>query len=123
MHQSQPDSVVFLDFSEKDFDLPVIISPSKPNRSFWRNVYKVTLDDLASLVAPQRVVICEGNRDANVRGFDANCYNELFADESPETLFVSQGASSQVIRSENLIAILEALQRVLRLFGLLIGTT
>ena len=101
MHQERPGEVTFLDFSGRDFDAPVRIAPSTPNRVFWQNVYKVALDDLSSLVAPQRVVICEGSRDKHVNAFDARCYNELFVDESPETLFISQGGAGEIIHSEH----------------------
>ena len=108
MQQEQPGEVAFLDFSGRDFGAPVTIAPSVPNRVFWENTYKVALDDLSSLVAPQRVVICEGSREKNVKAFDARCYNELFADESPETLFISQGGAREVIRSEHLVAVLKS---------------
>lgn len=108
MQQKRPTEVVFLDFSGRDFDTPVTITPSAPNRVFWQNTYKVALDDLSSLVAPQRVVICEGSKDKNVNAFDAQCYNKLFADEAPETLFISQGGAGEVIRSEHLVAILNS---------------
>ena len=108
MQQERPGEVVFLDFSDNDFDAPVTIAPSAPNRVFWENTYKVALDDLSSLVAPQRVVICEGSREKNVKAFDARCYNELFADESPETLFISQGGAGEVTRSEHLVTILKS---------------
>ncbi len=91
-----------------EFDAAASIAPSVPNRAFWQNTYRVALDDLSALVAPQRVVICEGSRDRHVKAFDARCYNELFVDESPETLFVSQGGATEIIRSEHLIAILES---------------
>jgi len=111
MHQEQSGEVAFLDFSGRNFDAPVHIAPSAPNRVFWQNIYKVALADVASLVAPQRVVICEGSRDKHVNAFDAQCYNELFADESPETLFISQGGAGEIIRSEHLVAILESVAR------------
>ena len=59
-------------------------------------------------MAPQRVAICEGSRDKHVNAFDARCYNELFVDESPETLFISQGGAGEIIRSEHLVAILKS---------------
>ena len=111
IQQEQPGEVAFLDFSGHDFDAPVTIAPSAPNRVFWENTYKVALDDLSSLVAPQRVVICEGSREKNVKAFDARCYNELFAHESPETLFISQGGAGEVIRSEHLVAVLKSVAR------------
>ena len=111
MQQDRPGEVAFLDFSGRDFDGPVTIAPNAPNRVFWENTYKVALDDLSSLVAPQRVFICEGSKDKHVKAFDARCYNQLFADESPETLFISQGGAGEVIRSEHLVTILKSIAR------------
>ena len=57
-----PGTVVFLDFEGRDFDTPQIIQPAKPDRTFWHRAYEVALGDLAALVAPSRVVICEGQQ-------------------------------------------------------------
>ena len=100
--------VVFLDFSNHDFDVPVTIGPRETNRSFWQSTYKVALDDLADLVAPANIVICEGNKSQAEKGFDANCYNNLFSDSHPDTLFISYGSASEVENSENLIGVLQA---------------
>ena len=109
IYHEDPDSVVFLDFFDHNFDTPVELRPSKPNRSFWSKIYEITLDDLASLVAPERIVLCEGNPEKNRSGFDAECYNALFAEEYPETLFVSRGGSNEVIKSEHLKGIIAAI--------------
>ena len=106
---NQPGEVIFLDFPDRDFDGPVTITPSIPNRVFWEHMYEVALDDLSSLVAPHCVVICEGSRNKHVNAFDARCYNQLFINEFPETLFVSQGGSGEVIQSEHLVTILKSL--------------
>ena len=102
----QERKVVFLDFTGYDFDQPVIICPRVPNRSFWQNTYEVALDDLADLVAPQNIVICEGSKSQVDKGFDADCYNRIFSDSHPETLFISYGSSSEVENSQNLISVL-----------------
>ena len=109
MLRERPGEVVFLDFSGRDFDGRVTMTPSTPNRVFWENMYEVALDDLSSLVAPQRVVICEGSKAKHVKAFDAQCYNRLFADDFSEALFISQGGSGEVIQSEHLVAILKAI--------------
>ena len=106
---NQTGEVVFLDFSDRDFDGPVTITPSIPNRVFWENMYEVALDDLSSLVAPHCVVICEGSKNKHVNAFDAQCYNQLFASEFPETLFISQGGSGEVIQAEHLVTILKSI--------------
>ena len=109
MQRDRPGEVVFLDFSDKDFDSLVTMTPSTPNRVFWENMYRVALDDLSSLVAPHRVVICEGSKHKNVNAFDARCYKSLFASETPETLFISQGGSGEVIQCEHLVTILKSI--------------
>ena len=111
MALDRPGEVAFLDFSGKDFDRSVYIRPSVPNRVFWQNMYEVALDDLSSLVAPHHVVICEGSKDKHVNAFDARCYDRLFASQFPETLFISQGGSGEVIQSEHLVTILKSIAR------------
>ena len=106
---NRPGQVVFLDFSDKDFDGLVTITPSTPNRMFWQNMYKVALDDLSALVAPNHVVLCEGSKDKHVNAFDAQCYNRLFANKPPEALFISQGGYGEVVQSEHLVTILKSL--------------
>ena len=101
--------VAFLDFSGRDFDGPIKITPSTPNRVFWENMYEVALDDMSSLVAPHHVIICEGSKDKHVKAFDAQCYNRLFGNECPETLFISQGGSGEVIKSMHLMTILKSI--------------
>ena len=98
--------VVFLDFSSYDFDQEVVLKPCIPNRQFWRRMYDIALDDLAKLVAPERVIFCEGKRKDNDKGFDAYCYNEIFSASHPETLFISRGGASDVEESEDLVAVL-----------------
>jgi len=109
IYHENPSEVAFLDFSNFDFDAPAEIEPSSPNRSFWTNIYRIALDDLASLVAPHRIVLCEGSAEKHIKGFDANCYNQLFDEKFPETLFVSRGGASQVIQSAHLTGIVGAI--------------
>ena len=109
MKKGNSNNVVFLDFSGHDFDKSVVLKPSVPNRVFWKSTYKVALADLANLIAPEKVVLCEGSKNKANNGFDAKCYNRLFADEHPETLFVSQGGSHEVVNSDELVNVLEAI--------------
>ncbi|MBX3506757.1 MAG: AAA family ATPase [Parvibaculum sp.] len=100
LYDANHSSVAFLDFSHKDFDQPVKILPSNPTRAFWESVMHVALDDLASLVAPREVVICEGN-PAGVRqhknaAHDARIYEIVFADEFPDVTFISAGNAKEV---------------------------
>ena len=104
----QNGDVVFLDLSEHDFDQEVKISPRVPDRSFWQTTYQVALDDLADLIVPDQIVLCEGDKNKADKGFDAKCYNLIFSETHSDTLFISRGGSSDVEQSEDLIAILRA---------------
>lgn len=96
-----PGSVVFLDFGGHEFDEPVEIKPTVPDRAFWNATYEVALDDLAALVAPSRVVICEGepltSQPVNNHSHDAKCYEAIFEKEFPEIRFVSMGSDRQIL--------------------------
>ena len=97
MHRENDKEVVFLDFAEKDFDAPVTIKPSTPNRQLWRKVHAFALDDLAELTAPYRIVICEGDL---TKEFDACCYRAIFEEEFPNTEFISAGSHTNVQKEE-----------------------
>ena len=104
-------SAVFLDFSEHDFDHPVEMNPRTPNRSFWQMTYREALNDLSDLLTPENIVICEGDQAKADKGFDADCYNRLFSESRPETLFISYGGASEVSGSQNLINVLGAVAK------------
>ena len=103
-----PGSVIFLDFSERDFDERQVIEPAVPDRAFWNTAYDVALDDLAALIAPERVVICEGepkNRNTSTNySHDARCYERVFRAEFPETQFVPGGNALEVAEDRRGIA-------------------
>ncbi len=75
--------VQFLDFQGHDFDQVVSITPTPASRRFWDRTLDVAMGDLAALVAPEIVVLCEG-RPASAKGrttrneFDARCYRTIF---------------------------------------------
>ena len=71
------------------------------------------LDDLAALVAPDQIVICEGENAE--KGFDAECYNQIFAEEFPNTKFVS-GRGKKELR--NYISVVGAVVEGAKVFGL-----
>ena len=100
IENENPGSVVLLDF-DLDFDQPQVIEPTMPDRKFWKKAYDVALDDLAALVAPSHVVICEGQMQTqnpvNNHSHDARCYERIFETEFPETRFVSMGNDREVL--------------------------
>ncbi len=100
VYETDPSSVVFLDFGGSDFDQSVTLKPSKPTRAFWNSVMHVALDDLAYLVAPRQIVICEGDQTKQASKnaeFDAKIYSIIFADEKPDVIFVSGGNSKEIV--------------------------
>jgi predicted ATPase len=91
--------VVFLDFQNVDFDASVELRPAQVDRKFWARTLEIALDDLAHLVAPRRIVLCEGkpvSSNAARAELDAACYRKIFDREYPETDFVSVGNASDV---------------------------
>jgi predicted ATPase len=100
LKQAQSNEVVFLDFTDKDFDNYVELSPVEVDRRFWASILDVAVADLAELVAPRTIVLCEGQeffKDGRRElGFDADCYTKIFGAEFPDTSFVSVGSSNEV---------------------------
>ena len=93
LEQTDPGKVIFLDFNNKSFDKPVVIKPSKIDRTTWEEMHQLVLEDLAALLAPDKIVLCEGAHGED--GLDAQCYNTIFNQEYPNTLFVSTGGKRQ----------------------------
>jgi hypothetical protein len=88
--------VVFLDFDAVNFDLPVTLRPVGPTRPFWKRAMQIALDDLAGYVTPEHVVLCEGGLVGGGTDFDAECYNEIFQAEYPQTLFIGAGNADDI---------------------------
>ena len=91
--RDNPDSVVFLDFGNRNFDEEVTITPAEPNPSFWAQTYEVALGDMAELVITGRTVFCEGE------GFDEDCYKNIFKNQYPDIHFTSLGGRENVVKS------------------------
>ena len=113
LREQYGEEVIFLDFSSRNFDSAEVIEPTNPNRRFWEQTHAIALDDLAALVLPEQIVICEGNHGDE--GFDAECYNQIFSEEFPDTKFVSAGGKRDL---QNYIAVVEAVTKGANVFGL-----
>ena len=117
LHRENAEQVVFLDTSHANFDTPTTLTSAAPGRAFWRQVLEVSLDDMAGLVAPGQVILCEGANPSD--GFDAAIYRSIFAEEFPDAEFLSVGNSSEVKRDHagiaSAIEVLAPRTRILRL--------
>lgn len=112
LQEELKDQCQILDFSEKNyFEGKQTIRPMRPTRANWTRIFSTALEDLTGLIAPKRLVYCEG-RDApgvngRERGFDAKVYNAVFSEKHNDTQFISSGGNTELDhRSEIAIAIL-----------------
>ncbi len=100
LYKENPGQVAFLDFEGQDFDKPVSLKPIIPNRPFWERILRVALADLADLVAPRQIIVCEGNPKIPTPGkneeHDARVFSVIFDEEFPDTRFISGGNSFDV---------------------------
>ena len=110
--EANPEKVVFLNFSGLDFDQKVKIEPTiQPDRNFWESLHDSVLEDLSGLLAPEKIIVCESTQGGD--GFDARCYNEIFAKYYADTLFVSAGGKSEL---DKIIPILQTVIQKAEIF-------
>ena len=99
---AHPEHVVFLDLGfrldgePRDYDEPQTVEPAVPDHRFWSRHYAVALDDMAQLLAPDHIVLCEGSAEDDDPALDESCYNAIFAREFPRTRFISVGPATKV---------------------------
>ncbi len=101
IYRDHPDDVVFLDFHDLDFDQPQEIKPARVDRSLWKRALAVALHDMADLIAPGTIVICEGRTlgtpDPLKAEFDARVYRTIFGTTFPDVEFVSGGCCNDIV--------------------------
>ena len=100
LQEELKDDSQILDFSEKDyFTGTQTIEPIEPNRKNWMRIFETALDDLTDLIAPKRIVYCEGRAEPGPnrieKGLDAKIYENIFSVELPDTVFVSSGGNTE----------------------------
>ncbi|MBD5409524.1 MAG: ATP-binding protein [Treponema sp.] len=96
-------SVIFLDFSDRNFDEKTIIEPSKIDASIWKKFLELAFGDFANLLAPKTLVFCEGTPlGRKYKNFDAQVYGKIFSNKYPDVTFVSCGSCSQIEDENNI---------------------
>jgi predicted ATPase len=102
LEESFPNTVCFLNFADMDFDTPVIIRPSTIDATIWNKFLELTFGDFAKLIAPQKVVFCEGTiQGRTYKNFDAQIYSRIFSSKHSDTSFVSIGSCSEIENENN----------------------
>ena len=95
-----PGSVAFVDMGGLDIGQPVFLEPIVPDRAFWKQQLTVALGDMASLVAPAKVVLCEGYPVGGRRSraqWDSRVLETIFSVEFPDVGYFSMGNSDDVV--------------------------
>ncbi len=98
LSEKNPGTVAFIDFSDKDFDAPVVMHPSSITSAIWHKFLEIAMGDFSDLIAPKQVVFCEGSTQ---KRFDDVVYKKIFDNEFPETEFVSIGSCTEIEDSNN----------------------
>lgn len=95
------DRVALLDFSNKDFDLCQVLMPEILTADKIQKIFETAIEDLAYMVYPGTVIICEGSSQSGVsegkKELDAKIYSKIFYDQ--EVLFVSGENKTTVQKS------------------------
>lgn len=113
LEEQKPGTVCFLNFADIDFDSSVVITPSKIDSTIWNKFLELAFGDFAKLIAPQKVVFCEGTeKGRKYKNFDAQIYNRIFSSKYPDTSFISIGSCSE-LEDENNIS-MKIISQVLR---------
>ena len=88
-----PGRVAFLDFGQVEGPAPdVCLKPSQPSSQLVREAMSIALDDLARLLAPEVLVICEGSQVSDrIPVWDERIYRQIFRDLQPQVEFKSSG--------------------------------
>jgi predicted ATPase len=99
-----PNSVIFLNFDNHQFDDKVEMRPSNIDKTLWKRFLEIALSDFSKLIAPEQVVFCEGEpygKNENTARFDEQIYTKIFAESYPTTEFISIGSCTEVESIKN----------------------
>ena len=106
----EPGRVAFLDFSQVEGPAPdVRLEPSLPSRRLLREAMAVALDDLAYLLAPEVLVLCEGSQVSDrIRAWDERIYRQIFRDLYQRVEFRSSGGKGELKQAAAIAAAIRA---------------
>lgn len=97
IEKKNPGTVVFLDFSDRDFDEDQTMRPAKISRAVLEKFYELAFGDFAKLILPKTIIFCEGDPNGKARkDFDKKIYTIIFGDTHPDAFFISGGSCSEI---------------------------
>ena len=113
----EPGRVAFLDFGQVEGPAPdVKLKPSQPSRQLLREAMSVALDDLARLLAPEILVICEGSQFSDrIHVWDERIYRQVFRDLHPRVEFKSSGGKGELERAAAIASVIAPGTHLLKL--------
>ncbi len=113
----EPSRVAFLDFGQVEGPAPdVRLKPSKPSGKLLREAMSVALNDLAGLLAPEVLVICEGSQVSDrIPVWDERIYRQIFSDLHPRVEFKSSGGKGELERAAQIASVIAPGTRILKL--------
>lgn len=80
-----------------------MIKPTTINSTIWKRFIELAFGDFSKLIAPNRVVFCEGTpKGREYKNFDSQIYSKIFASKYPDTSFVSIGSCSELEDPNNI---------------------
>ena len=114
---AEPGRVAFLDFGQVKGPAPDIqLKPSQPSGQLLREAMSVALDDLARLLAPEILVICEGSQVSDrVPVWDERIYRQVFRDLHPRVEFKSSGGKGELERAAQIASVIAPGTHILKL--------
>ena len=112
-----PARVAFLDFGQVDGPAPdVRLKPSEPTSQLLRKAMSVALDDLARLLAPEVLVICEGSQVSDrIPVWDERIYRQIFRELHPRVEFKSSGGKGDLKRAAAIASVIAPGTNILKL--------
>ena len=117
IYAETPDRVAFLDFGQIEGPAPdVELRPSRPSSQLVRKAMSIALDDLAKLIAPEVLVICEGSQNSErIPVWDERIYRQIFHDIHPRVEFKSSGGRSDLDQAAAIASVIAPGTRILKL--------
>ena len=112
-----PARVAFLDFGQVEGPAPdVRLTPSRPSSKLLREAMSIALDDLATLLAPEVLVICEGSQASDrIHVWDERVYRQIFSDLHPRVEFKSSGGKGELERATAIASVIAPGTTILKL--------